>query len=138
MNYLKQCLIYLIVCGVILGMLMAIAEIAQSKITINVAEAEEYKVEFIMPELKVICAAESTGNWLAEPRHWDSNGSVLRGRVVPDDIGQCQINERIWGKKAKELGFNLYSFNGNRQMANWIYTKYGSKPWYLSRSMWDK
>lgn len=98
----------------------------------------EAKLGFITPELKAICAAESTGDWTETPKHWNKDGTVLTGIINNNDIGQCQINKIIWGEKSKELGYDIYSFNGNIQMANWIYEKYGNKPWFWSKKLWDK
>lgn len=125
--------------GILILIIICIWIISTKSQVVSVVHATgDYKVNFLFPELKTICAAESTGDWTAEPRHWDSNGDVLRGRVNSKDIGQCQINEPVWGDKAKELGLDIYSFNGNRRMANWIYERYGNQPWYLSEFMWNK
>lgn len=142
MSWLKQYFFFLLAAAVILLGMWALAQIAEApSYLIQEAQAkglEDFRVEFVMPELKAICASESTGNWTNEPRHWDSNGKVLRGIVNPHDIGQCQINEDVWGEKARAMGLDIYSFNGNRKMANWIYESYGNSPWYLSKAMWNK
>ncbi len=138
MQTLKKCLTITILIVSILAGFFLLTKIAVAPIKISQAHENEHEVEFIAPELKAICAAESTGNWKLEPRHWDSQGNVLRGRVNNQDIGQCQINLSVWGEQATELGLDIYSFNGNRRMANWIYEHNGNKPWYLSQSMWDK
>ena len=62
--------------------------------------------------------------------------SVIRGSITPTDIGKYQISEIYWGKKAKELGFDLFSESGNTQMALWIYKKNGVKPWSSSKPCW--
>ena len=45
----------------------------------------------------------------------------------------AQINLPIWGKTAKQLGFDLYTYDGNLEMAKWIFDHYGSKPWTYSK-----
>ena len=104
--------------------------------TENIKESKA--IDFITPELKAICAAESTGDWNAEPQQYEKSGKVLKGKFNPHDIGQCQINELLWGEKALLLGYNIYTSKGNIAMANWIYTRYSNNPWYLSRALWDK
>src|SRR5689334_13522349 len=44
---------------------------------------------------------------------FDKKGNVVRGRVNSHDIGKWQINEDVWGKTAKKLGYNIYSLEGN-------------------------
>ena len=79
-----------------------------------------------------ICKAESG------LRQFDSNGNVLRGKVNPSDIGYCQINEPIWNDKARKLGYDIYTEQGNKDMALWIYNNYGDSPWDSSKSTWNK
>ena len=81
-------------------------------------------------ELEVVARCES-GN-----RHFDGAGSILRGRYNRNDIGLFQINEIIWGKKAQELELNIYSLEGNKAMALWIYDNYGLNPWRHSFNCW--
>lgn len=84
------------------------------------------KDDTIPPILLKIAKAES-GN-----RHFDSQGNVVKGKVNNKDIGKFQLNETVWGKKAKELGYDIYTEKGNEQMALWIFEHYGSVPWKFS------
>ncbi len=85
-----------------------------------------------MPLLVKICNAESGG------KQFLTNGHIVRGKVEPSDLGFCQINETIWNDKARELGYDIYTEQGNKDMAIWIYLRQGSQPWSASRSMWSK
>lgn len=105
------------------------AEIAS--IPYDEIKAEQPKIE-LYPELRAICGCESG------LRQFNKNGEVLRGKVNPQDIGTCQLNENYWLKEAKELGFDIYIEQGNILMANWIYEKYGTKPWEWSKKCWKK
>lgn len=86
------------------------------------------------PVLARIARCES-GN-----KHVGSNGQVIlnannNGSV---DIGVMQINERIWGKKATELGLNLWVEKDNRAFAQYLYENFGSEPWIWSKGCWNK
>ncbi len=71
-------------------------------------------------------------------RHYDTDGTVLRGAVNPADVGLMQINEKYHGDKAVELGFDLETPEGNMQYAKWLYEKEGGQPWISSSSCWKK
>ena len=58
------------------------------------------------------------------------------GYPNPDDIGLGQINLPTWGAKAKELGFDLYIYDGNVAMSKWIFDHYGWKPLTYSKDCW--
>ena len=92
---------------------------------IPVVEAKDKFSEF--PLLVKICKAES-GN-----RQFEKSGRVLRGRVNPSDIGFCQIHEPIWNDKARELGYDIYTEQGNKDMAIYIFLTEGESPWNSSR-----
>ena len=70
-------------------------------------------------------------------RQYNADGSVKRGRVNPNDTGLYQINKTVWGAKAKELGYDILTEEGNIKMANWIYDKYETKPWNASKKCWN-
>jgi hypothetical protein len=90
------------------------------------------------PLLKHIASCESWGDPDKEPREFNSSGTVLRGFPNPNDVGLGQINLPTWGAKAKELGFDLFTYQGNLAMTKWIFDHYGSKPWTYSQGCWGK
>jgi hypothetical protein len=86
--------------------------------------------------LKHIASCESWGDPNKEPRQFTSTGAVLHGFPNPKDIGLGQINLPTWGTKAKALGFDLNTYDGNLAMSKWIYDHYGWKPWTYSKGCW--
>ena len=89
---------------------------------------EYYKDEPILAE---IARCES------QFRHLGANGEVMRGEQNRSDIGVMQINEFYHADKAKELGMDLYSLNGNLSYARWLYEKEGGVPWASSGACWQ-
>lgn len=72
-------------------------------------------------------------------RHHDSKGKVLRGEANRNDIGVMQINEKIWGDRAKKEGLDIYDLEDNIKMAvNVIYKERGFTPWNWSKTNQDK
>lgn len=53
------------------------------------------------------------------------------------DVGGYAINNATWGSTATKLGYDIYTEEGNTQMAQWILNNYGTAPWYLSRGRWN-
>lgn len=92
-----------------------------------------YKLEdrSVPPILKKIAKCEGV-------TQFDKKGNVVKGRVNKSDIGLLQINEKIWGAKAKELGYNIYTEEGNIAMGKWLLANYGSAKWYLSSACWNR
>lgn len=86
------------------------------------------------PVLDRIAKCESPNGQLAKNGqvqvHANSNGTV--------DAGMYQINIQVWGAKATELGYDLFSKEGNKKMAEWLYANKGTSPWYSSAKCWDK
>ena len=87
------------------------------------AQVEEVNIP---PILKKVAMCESS------MRQFDKNGFVLHGAKVHEDLGVLQINEKFWGKKAKELGYDLYEESGNWLMGIWLLEHYGTIPWSAS------
>ncbi len=89
-------------------------------------------VNDIAPVMERILKAES-GN-----HHFAANGQVLvhinKNNTV--DVGVAQINLAVWGKKAKELGYDLFNEEDNRAFAEYLYRNYGTEPWYSSSKNW--
>ena len=84
------------------------------------------------PVLADIAYCEST------MRHVGKDGKVLRGLVDSDDLGVMQINTRYHLEDAEELGFDIYSLNGNLGYAQYLYEKQGTQPWSASQPCWGK
>lgn len=53
------------------------------------------------------------------------------------DVGGYALNNATWGADASRLGIDIYTEEGNTQMAEWILNNYGTAPWYLSRGRWN-
>lgn len=70
-------------------------------------------------------------------RHTLADGTILRGKVNPADIGVMQINMRYHGEKARELGLDLADLYGNMEYARDLYTRQGTKPWSASAPCWS-
>ena len=89
------------------------------------------QVEVKAPVMERIAKCESpTG-------HYKNGQVVLLGNKNGSvDIGKYQINNKIWGVKAQELGYNLFIEKDNEAMAFWIYKNYGTDPWIFSKSCW--
>jgi hypothetical protein len=85
-----------------------------------------------IPMLVKICKAES-GN-----RQFNKNGDVLRGTVNRSDIGYCQINEPIHNDVARKLGYDIYTEQGNKDYAIYLFMREGSTPWNSSKVLWNK
>ncbi len=74
--------------------------------------------------------------------HYSSDGEVLLGRLNDPqygvDIGKYQVNEYFHGKRAKELGLDLYNEHDNEAYALTLYEEGGTQPWSASRSCWEQ
>ena len=71
-------------------------------------------------------------------RHLNKDGEIFRGKVNKSDIGVMQINTYYHGKKAEELGLDLYSLRGNLEYAKYLHEKEGTTPWNSSKPCWGK
>lgn len=91
-----------------------------------------------VPEILLrIGGCESGGGVLNPPRQFNEDGSVVRGKVNPKDVGAYQINTYWNGAKAKELGYDLFTEEGNTRMALWLYEHQGTRPWNWSKFCWS-
>jgi len=95
---------------------------------------DKKEMAVLKKELEPICACESSYPGGKEtPRHYEKDKTTVRyGRVTPSDTGLCQINKRINGWKADQLGYDIETPYGNIKMANYLYEKYGEMPWDAS------
>lgn len=97
-------------------------------------QPEIITVETKAPILERIAKCESPNG------HYDKNGQVSlnANNNQSVDIGKYQINNRAWGKKATELGLNLFIEKDNEAMATYIYHTRGTEDWYSSKACWQK
>jgi hypothetical protein len=71
-------------------------------------------------------------------RQYDSNtGQALRGNQNALDVGLFQINEKYHLRKSQELGFDIYTTEGNIDYAMWLLKTQGSGPWIWSKPCWS-
>lgn len=105
------------------------AKIATSTPDVSVkAVVSEYFAD--VPELVQVARCESRF------RQFDKNGRVLRGAVNRSDLGVMQINEYYHGEKAEELGYDLYTIDGNLSYARFLHAREGLTPWLSSSKCW--
>ena len=103
-----------------------------------VAPAPPQEPEAPAPDatLSAICGCESAGNPRATPYQFNADGTVLRGRVNPQDVGMCQINERYHLADSIALGYDIYTAEGNWGYATYLLETQGTTPWNWSRHCW--
>ena len=70
-------------------------------------------------------------------RQFDGRGNVIRGEVDRNDVGVMQINERYHLERAKALGYDIYTVEGNMAYARYLYETEGLKPWSASKACWN-
>ena len=66
------------------------------------------------------------------------DGTVLRGKVDPRDVGVMQINTGYHADEAKKLGLDLFKLQDNMAFARYLYQKEGTQPWNSSRPCWGQ
>ncbi|MEK7208884.1 MAG: transglycosylase SLT domain-containing protein [Patescibacteria group bacterium] len=71
-------------------------------------------------------------------KHYNQDGEVLRGRANRYDVGIFQINEQYHLAKSRELGFDIYTPDGNIEYAVWLMKTSGRAPWVWSQPCWSK
>lgn len=115
---------------------------------VPVAEAMEIEVDRSMPVLERIKNAESGGNQfcteeLAKSKRYEDCYAGRVGMVLMNvntngsiDWGICQINDFYWGVKARELGFDIMTLEGNEEMCDWLFANHGTEPWSASKANW--
>ena len=83
-----------------------------------------------IPELALVAECES------HFRHYDKNGTVLRGDKNQSDVGVMQINETFHLDAAREMNLDLHALEGNLSYARYLYDTMGLTPWKHSRKCW--
>lgn len=71
-------------------------------------------------------------------RQNQSDGTVLRGRVDPRDLGVMQINTGYHAREAEKYNLNLHQLEDNMAYARILYQKSGTQPWNASAKCWNR
>ena len=71
-------------------------------------------------------------------QQFDKDGTVLRGRVNPDDIGIFQINSFYHEEDYLKMNIDVFTPIGNIMYAKFIYDRSGLAPWVHSKHCWSK
>jgi len=69
-------------------------------------------------------------------RQYDSNGKVLRGEAVNDDIGIMQVNDYYHKARAAALDMDIRTIDGNLAYALYLFEEEGTAPWSASKKCW--
>jgi len=69
---------------------------------------------------------------------FNADGTVVRGIKNSSDIGIMQINEKYHADEAAKLKLDIYTAEGNIAFADYLYNKYGAKPWSSSAKCWSQ
>jgi len=84
----------------------------------------------IPPILEKIARCESGG------RQFYKNGEIVRS--ITNDIGRYQINEKYHLAQAQQLGFDIFTKDGNEQYALWLYDEgRGLRHWRATEDCWS-
>jgi hypothetical protein len=71
-------------------------------------------------------------------RQFNDSGKPLQGERNPKDIGLFQINEKYHLKTSQDLGYDIYTTEGNIGYAMWLLKNEGSQHWDSSKPCWGK
>lgn len=71
-------------------------------------------------------------------KHFNKDGTVLKGVVNNKDIGTFQINERFHLAEATKLNLDIHNAHKNIEYAMILFKQSGDKPWVHSKPCWSK
>jgi hypothetical protein len=66
------------------------------------------------------------------------NGRTLQGEANEFDKGVMQINEMYHLERAKKLGLDIHTLEGNLSYARFLFEREGLRPWNSSSPCWKK
>ena len=101
--------------------------------------------EYTIPEL----IKELSGHYDVDPalaldiarcesrlQQFRADGTLVRGKKNPRDVGVFQINEGYHLEQSKVLGFDIYTAVGNIEYAMWLMKQGGNRYWRWSQGCW--
>ena len=65
------------------------------------------------------------------------SGKLIRGIHNPSDTGLFQINEKYHLARSRELGYDIYTTDGNIAYAMYLLSKAGTEHWRWSKPCWS-
>ena len=71
-------------------------------------------------------------------RQFKPDGTPFRGAINNQDVGIAQVNEYYHAKRAKKLGYDIYTIDGNMAYAKLLFQEEGTDPWISSAPCWKK
>lgn len=90
----------------------------------------------VMKELPIPPIMQAIAECESQDKQFNKDGSVVTGRKVPSDRGRWQINAGYWREKALELGYDIETEEGNKDMAMWLFLNRGTRDWSASSKCW--
>ena len=96
------------------------------------SQIEEMVRTRFLPGSAMIGIARCESNF----RQYTDSGNVLRGGYDSAMIGVFQFDESVHKDRAQELGFDIYTTQGNIAYAEYLYAQAGTDPWISSLSCW--
>jgi hypothetical protein len=126
-----KCIRFILKIALLIGALYLALQIGRYYYSVEKVKIVE--IEMSAPVLERIAKCESGGKQFGADGQVVLNGNT-NGSV---DIGKYQINTRIWGKKATELGYNLANEKDNENFAKYLYTTRGTEVWSASKKCWN-
>lgn len=85
-----------------------------------------------IPELIAIARCESSF------RHTLRDGTIIRGRKNPSDVGVMQINLDVHGKRLRKLKLDPLKLHDNVRYARILFQEKGTQPWRASQRCWGQ
>jgi len=137
LNLLQK--LFLIGAGVSLGgvLLMGLSEKAVQAMTRETAYLIDHQVE-VVTETVLVKEEAALPEVLQRIAKCESGGRQAVKHQNPRDVGKFGINLDAWGKKAKQLGLDVYTEAGNEAMARYVYATRGTEDWKYSKKCWLK
>ncbi len=130
--------------NVIKGPVVVVPQVAQvattsattTDIDITNATSSQDIAEIVQDYYKDTPILANVARCESQYRQYNSNGSVFRGVVNNADVGVMQINEKYHSARAKQLGIDLHTLEGNLEYGALLYKEQGLQPWSASKPCW--
>ena len=107
----------------------------------EIPEVREYTIPELIEELSGRYGVNPTSaldiaRCESRLQQFREDGTLVRGKKNPRDVGVFQINEKYHLERSKALGFDVYTTAGNIEYAMWLMARDGDRPWRWSEDCW--